>query len=105
VAVLDSVFRTENGGISCDCPKYTSVSDTLLQEVGRKFGMRVKTVLTLHRQKDKSPTAERCGNKEKRFKILVSNNKKEKNYEKFQEHRSTAASEHRLNHHLHIMSR
>jgi hypothetical protein len=73
------------------------MSDILHQEVGRIFGMRLKTVLTLHRQKDKSPD----DNKEKKISI---NNKKEKNNEKFQSYRSHAAREHQLNHHLHIMS-
>ena len=45
-------FRTEIGAIFIVCPRLTGVSDTLLQEVGEKFGMRRKTVLPLHRQKD-----------------------------------------------------
>ena len=50
----ESRYRTEIGAFFINCPKNTSVSDTLMKEVGRLFGMRPKNALPLHRQNDKA---------------------------------------------------
>jgi hypothetical protein len=46
------------------------VSDVLQQEVGEKFGVRQKTVLSLHRQKKKAtPTNGIANEKKDKFKV------------------------------------
>jgi len=78
------------------------VSDVLQQEVGEKFGVRQKTVLSLHRQKQPGQTGQPM---KRKTSLKYSINKKEKNNVKFQSYRSHAASEHLLIHHIHIVSR
>ena len=63
-------FRTEIGAPPNFCPKYQDVSDVLQQEVGEKFGVRQKTVLSLHRQKKKAtPTNGIANEKKDKFKV------------------------------------
>ena len=63
-------FRTEIGASPHFCPKYPEVSDVHQQEVGEKFGARQKTVLPLHRQKQKAtPTNGIANEKKDKFKV------------------------------------